>query len=700
MTRSQFDQSELVQLTRIEQSNNNEPILLVNEEAVESVWGNPKYEDCYPVIYTIAGPARSGKSFLFSLLWSFLKQKNQNTSYNVWSKNVERLRKVFKWRRGAKSCTEGIYVLKEPITFFFKEKRIALFLADTQGMFELKSSQRNQTFLGTLSFLISSFVVFNVDKNINTKHLEIITKFLTNLRSSDGSFAMQKESLMFVVRDWDYTDGDEDRDSNDDDDDKNQEYEYGMEGGKTYFDALIRNDSQSKAKEHQMTLEYLDCVFGDNIPCCLLPHPGEAVKRSICSINKLDENFRQAIFELFEKIKHESKFKIKEIRKQSEGNASTMIKCGDLCKAIKKYVSQFGTHLGITDSSLFIGKNFKVSIQKLMEERVHEFLKLSKVREAWGGNKVNSLRNLKETKARMIKKFRQEDCSSYPQIVLGEWEKKLDSVLSQMIKNFKICFELETEYIKAMQNYKQWQKKKARNHLKEDPEDFADWAHEKCESVLQELQNNIRQKSDSSELLEDIFVQSKKNFENSSKVLTKAIQVYIKNYSKLKKLKPLMLLILSGMIIGFEKMIVSTTVIGSAIVSTNADNVKINKSEAKTTESKVKSAKTDGVASERSSIGSDVAKALLVAAATEAKNVEAAKAKVSTATVYDILILHLIPYVVNICDGFVKDHFLKKIEKTADGDEKSETSLKLQQYEEGQMKMELSLGTLTFELKA
>ena len=54
-----------------------------------------------------------------------------------------------------------------------------------------------------------------------------------------------------------------------------QHYPYGMEGGRKYFETLVKRDFLQKAKEHQLLSKYLDHAFGGNIPCWLLPHPGE-----------------------------------------------------------------------------------------------------------------------------------------------------------------------------------------------------------------------------------------------------------------------------------------------------------------------------------------------------------------------------------------------------------------------------------------
>ena len=68
---------------------------------------------------------------------------------------------------------------------------------------------------------------------------------------------------MFIVRDWLL--------------EENDGYSYGFEGGKKYLKDVIE-PKVGHAKEHQMMKEYRDQTFGE-IPCCLLPFPGEAIRR-------------------------------------------------------------------------------------------------------------------------------------------------------------------------------------------------------------------------------------------------------------------------------------------------------------------------------------------------------------------------------------------------------------------------------------
>ena len=82
MEKVDFDSKALVPLVKTERSCTGEKILQVDVNAVSEVLENPEYKDHYVAIYTIVRPIRTGKSFLFSLLWKFFKQNKEKSDYD------------------------------------------------------------------------------------------------------------------------------------------------------------------------------------------------------------------------------------------------------------------------------------------------------------------------------------------------------------------------------------------------------------------------------------------------------------------------------------------------------------------------------------------------------------------------------------------------------------------------------------------
>ena len=56
----------------------------------------------------------------------------------------------------------------------FTNLQVALFLVDTQGLFDIEASERDVTIMGTLNFLLSSLQCFNVMRRIDKVQLDYI----------------------------------------------------------------------------------------------------------------------------------------------------------------------------------------------------------------------------------------------------------------------------------------------------------------------------------------------------------------------------------------------------------------------------------------------------------------------------------------------------------------------------------------------
>ena len=655
----------LVQLTSTQQTTSGEEILLVDSDAVNKVLGNPQYKDCYAAIYTIAGPTRSGKSFLFSLLWKFLKSSNEEKTLKIWLNNKQKVKKIFRWRKGPKPCTNGIYILKEPIIIPLQRKKLALFLMDTQGIFDHNTSERNQTFLGTFSFLLSSFMFFNVDKGIKTTHLDSIYKFATNLRGDDGSFMMQKDSLMFVVRDWMNveTDDDDDDDDSESDDDDDQSLPYGMEGGKEYFKALFRDDSPNKAKEQKMMREYLDHAFGEDISCCLLPHPGDAVGRKSCSIADLSGDFRRESFKFFQEMTSSNRIKIKEIQ-------NAPCKCKELSETIKDYVSQLGPHLDVADRNSFLMTDFRVKMSRHVKNRVEEFLDMSQKQNVWEGNydTVEIFESyLVEKSIEMKSKFREEAERFYSQRVVVEWEEELDRVLSQVSRNLKASVHMDEAYKKAIVKFSEWQKSNARTHLEEEGKEFSVKAQKVRDSFLQEMKEKTKS-LEKVEDLEEIYCQCKEYFVNHTNKIIADIDADIEKF--LKAMKTTRILAISAAVIITLPMAVARDILPLILAA----------------KCPVRARSASAVASPSAGVG------------TSAK-VEDEKKLQYTGRIFDGLVRSKVAQPLVLFGDWVnKAVFTKKIENKS-AFSRSDSQLGLQQYDNGKMKVELSFGTLIFKLK-
>ena len=510
-----------VQLAKIEKSDSGEEMLLVDMDAVKEVLWNQKYEDCYVVIYTIAGPARSGKSFLLSMIWHFLNSCNGKTiAYEEWLSTVRELKKVFRWKRGVTSCTQGICILKEPFIIQVGETKLALFLADTQGIFDHNCSERNQTFLGTFSFLLSSFLIFNVQNGIETTHIESIYAFANDLRGGDGCSMLEKGLLMFVVRDWFSNESDEDE----------EDFAYGMDGGKKYFNKLIGHGSTNEARLRKMRREYLEHAFGNNIPCCLLPHPGNAVfAQETCNVINLTDKFKRESFKFFQNIGSEIKIqsKIKLMQKKC-------CTCRELCNAIDDYTTQLGLSLNISDRSSFLEKDMNVKMSRNLRACINDFMQYlySKQDSVLKGSVEIIIDNCETLKEETKSKFRRENKIYFPQGVVDEWEDELGRVLSQSIQILITCLHFQKAYKDTICDYINWLEKDAITEA----ENFASKACAKREALLESMENYFRENSQAEVDFDSALDQCKEYFTQHTNKITAGIDTDIQEFLKNMKI--------------------------------------------------------------------------------------------------------------------------------------------------------------------
>lgn len=167
-------------------------------------------EDMKVAIVSVVGAFRTGKSFVLDLFLRYLRHAThgrvlkegaeaaEGTAWKDWvragvegsgegklegNSNMEQTHgeKGFSWRAGRKRNTTGIWMWETP--FIRKSdtgEDIAVFLIDTQGMFDSETSQMLTASIFGLSTLLSSYQIYNVDKRVqedNLQHLALFTEY-------------------------------------------------------------------------------------------------------------------------------------------------------------------------------------------------------------------------------------------------------------------------------------------------------------------------------------------------------------------------------------------------------------------------------------------------------------------------------------------------------------------------------------------
>jgi len=193
----------------------------------------------------------------------FLFEKN-----DTWMGKSDEPLVGFSWRSGTKRDTTGIIMWSDVFlhTIDRNGEKIAIFVMDTQGLFDNDSTPTDNSRIFALGTLVSSIQVLNLMNRIQEdqlQYLQFATEF-TKFTALKEDVLNEKpfQNLTFLIRDW----------NNDED------YNFGIEGGSRYFEEEVLKITQTQMPELRSVRESIKNSF-EHIGCCLLPHPGNIVAR-------------------------------------------------------------------------------------------------------------------------------------------------------------------------------------------------------------------------------------------------------------------------------------------------------------------------------------------------------------------------------------------------------------------------------------
>ncbi|XP_070499853.1 atlastin-2-like [Chironomus tepperi] len=199
----------------------------------------------------------------------------------------------FSWRSGSRRETTGIIMWNDVFlhTLDKTDEKIAIFVMDTQGLFDNDSPSANNLKIFAMGTLISSIPIFNLMNHIQEDHLEYL-QFATKLAQhtvtvKETMYGKIFQNLMFLVRDWSNSD----------------EYQYGVNGGKEYIEYILRPRLERRDVV-QTIIETINQSF-DQVRCCLLPHPGLGVTNNRNydgNWSAMDGNFKDEMKNFIESI--------------------------------------------------------------------------------------------------------------------------------------------------------------------------------------------------------------------------------------------------------------------------------------------------------------------------------------------------------------------------------------------------------------
>ncbi|XP_067930554.1 atlastin-3-like [Watersipora subatra] len=152
-------------------------------------------------VLSIAGVARSGKSFLLNLLVSLLEHLEKTNDADSWQTSNLTISGI-KWARSEAAVTQEIWMWDRPIIVKRRNTKVAVLLVDTQGIGDNTRDQSVDMLIMYLSLHISTVQLLNVWKYPTANEFRLLKHFADykELAEKDDDYLFN--SLTFVLRDF------------------------------------------------------------------------------------------------------------------------------------------------------------------------------------------------------------------------------------------------------------------------------------------------------------------------------------------------------------------------------------------------------------------------------------------------------------------------------------------------------------------
>ncbi|OQV23269.1 hypothetical protein BV898_02721 [Hypsibius exemplaris] len=239
-------------------------VRLINIEELKEVLTSPEIGDAKIVIFSLVGETRAGKSTLLNIIYRYLachqqKRWRKDLALHEWLYEREDwngMRHIFSTSSMSRAHTKNIWITKEPfmLTMGKLRNRVAVFLIDTQGLFDTEGNSTVDSQLFYLSSLLSSTLVVNKMRRLDgqlTKTVAAYTLQMTSAVKSTSLVSAGKskflQDLVFLIRDAQFLDP------------------YGWESGKALLQAAFPRSDDDLLREMEAAFQHISCFLMPNI---------------------------------------------------------------------------------------------------------------------------------------------------------------------------------------------------------------------------------------------------------------------------------------------------------------------------------------------------------------------------------------------------------------------------------------------------
>lgn len=287
-----------------------------NEPGLDSILLADHVKDLPVVVVSVAGEFRQGKSFLLNFFLRYLKNEGRPN----WMDDKSTPLRGFEWRAGRDRHTTGILLWKEAFVMTnSRGEKVAVLLMDTQGTFDRKSTQRENSTIFSLSVMTSSVQIYNIMRNIGENHLQHLQFFAEYGRLAQQGTGTPFQKLLFLVRDWPMSFGDG----------------YGVEGGRELLKECLEITNEQR-DEQRLLRQWIQSCFSE-IDCFLMPAPGDKVTGDVSFDGRLEDisgEFCEKVGELVRSILAPENLLVKDINGRK-------LSCRELATFFKAYARKF-----------------------------------------------------------------------------------------------------------------------------------------------------------------------------------------------------------------------------------------------------------------------------------------------------------------------------------------------------------------------